>query len=94
MEKIASRNEPVECRELTAKYTTDVIGSYAFGIEMNALSDEDSEFRKMGREVFAMTWKNMLRLRIERLFPWLYNMLGYVLPQTKVTKFFVLPWKT
>jgi len=88
MEKMTSKNEPLECRELTAKYTTDVIGSCAFGIEMNALSDEDSEFRKMGRGVFAVTWKNVLRLRIRQLFPSLYNMLGYVLPQTEITKFF------
>jgi len=88
MEKIASRNESVECRELTAKYTTDVIGSCAFGIEMNALSDEDSEFRKMGREAFAVTWKNMLRRRLRQMFPSFYNILGYVLPQTNVTKFF------
>jgi len=88
MEEIASKNEPVECRELMAKYTTDVIGSCAFGIEMNALSNEDSEFRKMGRKVFTLTWRDILRVRIRQMFPWLYNMLGYVLPQTEVTKFF------
>lgn len=88
MEKIASKDEPVECRELTAKYTTDVIGSCVFGIEMNALSNEDSEFRKMGRKVFNPTLTSMLRIRIRQMFPWLYNMLGYVLPQTEVTKFF------
>jgi len=88
MEEIASKNEPVECRELMAKYTTDVIGSCAFGIEMNALSSEDSEFRKMGRKIFALTWTVILRIRIRQMFPWLYNMLGHVLPQTEVTKFF------
>ncbi|XP_011689080.1 PREDICTED: probable cytochrome P450 6a14 [Wasmannia auropunctata] len=88
MEKIASTGEPVECRELTAKYTTDVIGSCAFGIDMNALSDEDSEFRKMGRKVFTPTWRTFLRISIRQVFPWLYNMFGYVLPQTDVTKFF------
>ncbi|XP_011862715.1 PREDICTED: cytochrome P450 6B2-like [Vollenhovia emeryi] len=90
MENIASKNEPVECRELTAKYTTDVIGSCAFGIEMNALSDEDSEFRKMGRKVFSPTWTNLLRIRARQMFPWLYEMLAYahIIPQTEVTKFF------
>jgi len=87
MEEIASKNEPTECRELMAKYTTDVIGSCAFGIEMNALSNEDSEFRKMGRKAFALTWGVILRIRIRQMFPWLYNTLGYFL-QTEVTKFF------
>ncbi|XP_012533822.1 cytochrome P450 6A1 isoform X2 [Monomorium pharaonis] len=89
MEKIASLDEPVvECRELTAKYTTDVIGSCAFGLEMNALSNEDSEFRKMGRKVFSPSWPNVLRTRIRTMFPKLYDMLGYILPQMEITKFF------
>lgn len=88
MEQLASRNEPVECRDLTAKYTTDVIGSCAFGIEMNSLSDVDSEFRRMGKEVFAPNWYNVMRIRIRQAAPWLYDILGYILPHTKVSKFF------
>ncbi|XP_032681458.1 cytochrome P450 6A1-like [Odontomachus brunneus] len=88
VEKLASRNEHIECRELTAKYTTDVIGSCAFGIETNSLSDVDSEFRIMGREVFARKWYNLIRFRIREAAPWLYVILGYILPLTRVTKFF------
>ncbi|CAL1677684.1 unnamed protein product [Lasius platythorax] len=88
--KLTSKNKPIdiECRELSAKYTTDVIGTCAFGIEMNALSDEDSEFRKMGRQVFTSTWKNILRRRMRQSLPWLYDMLSYIIPQSEVTKFF------
>jgi len=88
MKEIASRNEPVECRELMAKYTIDVIGSCAFGIEINALSNENNEFCKMGKKIFTLTWTHLLRVRIRDAFPWFYNMLGYILPQTNVTKFF------
>jgi len=88
MEKVTSKNESVECRELTAKYTTDVIGTCAFGIEMNAMSNDDSEFRKMGRQVFQPTWRNVIRFRLRQMIPWLYEMLGYILPQTELTKFF------
>ncbi|XP_072756841.1 probable cytochrome P450 6a14 [Anoplolepis gracilipes] len=87
-EKLASKNEPVECRELTAKYTTDVIGTCAFGLEMNALSDEDSEFRSMGRLIFAPTRSNIIRGRLKQFLPWLCGILGYILPETEVTKFF------
>lgn len=88
MENVVNSNEPVECRELTAKYTTDVVGSCAFGIEMEALSNEDSEFRKMGRKAFAPTWRNVLRRKMRAIIPWFYDMLGYILPETEITTFF------
>lgn len=88
LDKVSGKDEPVECRELTAKYTTDVIGSCAFGIEMNALTDEDSEFRRVGRKVFAPNITQILRFRLRQSLPWLYNLLGYILPPTEITTFF------
>ncbi|XP_014470371.1 PREDICTED: probable cytochrome P450 6a14 [Dinoponera quadriceps] len=88
IDTLVSKNEPVEFRELTAKFTTDVIGSCAFGIDTNSLSDNDSEFRKMGRQVFAPSWNNIVRIRLRQSVPWFYDMLGYVLPRTQITKFF------
>ena len=88
LEKVVAKGELVECRELTAKYTTDVIGSCAFGIETNALSDKESEFRRMGRMVFATNFSQIVKFRVRQTVPWLYNMLGYVLPPTEITTFF------
>ncbi|EFN88978.1 Cytochrome P450 6A1 [Harpegnathos saltator] len=88
VEKLVSRSEIIECCALTAKYTTDVISSCAFGIDTNSLSDVESEFLKMGREVFDPKWYNLIRLKIKQNAPQLFDILGYVLPQTKVTKFF------
>ncbi|XP_014481247.1 PREDICTED: cytochrome P450 6A1-like [Dinoponera quadriceps] len=87
--QLVNRNEPIECRELTAKYTTDVIGSCAFGIDMNSISDVDSEFRKMGREIFIPRWYKLIRFAIREGEPWLYNILSYVLPETETNKFFM-----
>lgn len=82
-------NEPIECLELTAKYTTDCIGSCTFGIEMNTLSNEESEFRRIGRDVFHQPWTDLLRARIKNFSPLLYDILGYILPDTEITKFFI-----
>ncbi|XP_011629683.1 probable cytochrome P450 6a21, partial [Pogonomyrmex barbatus] len=87
-EKVASKNGLIECRELMAKYTTDVIGSCAFGIEMNSMSDKDGEFRKMGKKFFEPTWSNVIRERMREIVPGLYHLLGYILPQSESTKFF------
>lgn len=50
----ASENlEIIEVREVIASFMTDVIGNIAFGLEMNAIDDPNSEFRRMGRKVFG-----------------------------------------
>lgn len=39
--------------EASAQYTTDTIGCCAFGLDFNSLADPDSEFRRVGRDVFT-----------------------------------------
>lgn len=43
----------IEVKNILSNFTTDVIGNVAFGLEMNAIEDPDSEFRVMGRKIFA-----------------------------------------
>lgn len=89
LEKLSAKDEPVECRELTAKFTTDVIGTCAFGLQMNALADEDSEFRKMGRDIFTPDWWKIVKFRIRDFIPWLYSLLGPLFVDRKMVNFFM-----
>lgn len=45
-------SEPFDVKDLCARYTTDVIGTCAFGIEIHSLENPDSEFRTMGKQLF------------------------------------------
>ena len=90
-QKFSDKNETiVECREFTAKFTTDVIGVCAFGLQMNALESEDSAFRIMGRRIFSKSFLTLLRLRLRLFLPsYLYRMVGGLLIDTELDNFFI-----
>ncbi|KAH8245903.1 hypothetical protein KR038_011358 [Drosophila bunnanda] len=50
----------VEIKELCARFTTDVIGSCAFGLECYSLKDPNAEFREKGRMIFEKPRHSML----------------------------------
>lgn len=45
-------DESFDVRDLSARFTTDVIGSCAFGLETGCLENPDNEFRSMAKKVF------------------------------------------
>ncbi|XP_076642961.1 cytochrome P450 6A1 [Halictus rubicundus] len=86
---LVAKGDPIDCRELAAKYTTDVIGYCAFGVNMNAISNEESKFREVGREFFSTSFLRVLRIRLKDITPKLYTLLGYILPYSYGTDFFM-----
>lgn len=61
---ISESKERIETREVMASYSTDVIGSCAFGLKLDAINDEDSEFRKHGKTVFQPSLRSKIRMAI------------------------------
>lgn len=54
----------IEIREMMAKYSTDVIGSCAFGLKLDAINDPESEFRKHGKNVFQPSLRSKIRVAV------------------------------
>lgn len=53
MSAAVESNFSVEVKEILARYTTDVIGTCAFGIECNSLKDSKTEFYTRGNQMFT-----------------------------------------
>nr|QZM07449.1 cytochrome P450 monooxygenase [Lasioderma serricorne] len=72
MDKFASGCKPIDIKELLSCFTTDVIGSCAFGIDCNSFADGNCEFRRHGANVFkprSKFWefKRFLRNELPKL---------------------------
>ncbi|XP_046425767.1 probable cytochrome P450 6a13 [Neodiprion fabricii] len=89
LESLVSKNEAIEAREVSAKFTTDVIGSCAFGIQMNSLSDEDAAFRNMGKKMLNVTIGQRFAILVLLSSPWLFKKLKLSLTPRDVEEFFL-----
>ncbi|CAD7079539.1 unnamed protein product [Hermetia illucens] len=79
----------IEIKELLARFTTDVIGTCAFGIECNSLKDPNAEFRRMGRKFFAEPPLRTFGRTLVNQFPKLSIELGIKTTSTEVSSFFM-----
>ncbi|XP_025424020.1 probable cytochrome P450 6a13 [Sipha flava] len=57
---LAGRGE-MEVRDVMGKYSTDVIGSCAFGLRLDAVRDDASTFRRYGKTLFRPSLRVLLR---------------------------------
>ncbi|XP_065207348.1 probable cytochrome P450 6a13 [Planococcus citri] len=50
-----------DAEDLCERFTTDVIGSCIFGIDINSLDHPESEFRLIGKRVASFRWQRAIR---------------------------------
>lgn len=74
----AQNGETVNIRDVSDRFTTDIIASVAFGMECNSLRNPNAELRKFGQKFFELTFRNSLVLSLSLLAP-------------KILKFFKIP---
>lgn len=69
LDTAAKNMELVELRELSACYSTNVIASVAFGIDVDCIAKPDTSFRRYGRKVFGLSFMNNIRLLMSGVCP-------------------------
>ncbi|XP_023312930.1 cytochrome P450 6A1-like, partial [Anoplophora glabripennis] len=90
LEESAEQMSDVDILEVSARYTTDSIGSCAFGIECNSFKHPDPEFRRMGRKVLdEFNLMDRLNLFMSIYAPKISQKIGVKIVQREVSKFFL-----
>ncbi|KAF2894457.1 hypothetical protein ILUMI_11719 [Ignelater luminosus] len=89
MDAVTEKNEPVDIKEFAARFTANIIGSCAFGIECNCFKDPNSEFRKHGKRVFVPKGLEILKGFFGFASPSLTRRLRLTLLPKEVTSFFI-----
>ncbi|RVE54122.1 hypothetical protein evm_001245 [Chilo suppressalis] len=87
-EEIMSR-EYYDARELMARYTTDFIGECGFGINMDSLSDENSQFRRLGKRIFHRSFRDAVCAALKIMFPELCKHLRLLDPELETTMLYL-----
>ncbi|XP_059617655.1 uncharacterized protein LOC132262400 [Phlebotomus argentipes] len=63
----------IEAKSLGGRFTTDVVASCAFGVEGQAFTDPNSDFRLMATSIFAPSSENMIKSFATLFFPQLIS---------------------
>lgn len=59
----------IDAREVLASFTTDVIGSVAFGVECNSFNGQPNEFREQANNMFHFSLWRYFILFLAMSFP-------------------------
>ncbi|KAH8394658.1 hypothetical protein KR222_001274 [Zaprionus bogoriensis] len=80
---------PVEVKHLLARFTIDVIGSCAFGLDCNSLNDPDVEFYHLGHKTFTARRHGRLAFAFIQAFPRLAKRLHIKMVSDDVSEFYM-----
>ncbi|KAM7344113.1 uncharacterized protein ACRADG_010945 [Cochliomyia hominivorax] len=84
-----NENPILDVRDMLGRFTTDVISSCAFGIEVNSLKNPNSEFPRLGRKLVEEPRHNALIMAFIDGFPNLSRKLGMRIVPEDVHQFFM-----
>nr|QTC11275.1 cytochrome P450 6QA1 [Phenacoccus solenopsis] len=78
----------IDVREAMAKFSTDVIGRCAFGLDFNTLKDPESAFRRIGKKIFVLSYGILVRICLRLINPKLLKYIRIKSVSVEVEQFF------
>lgn len=84
------KNEPFDIREISAKYTTDVVSSCIFNADAQSFTKDKPEIREMGRRLldFSGIWF-IIQAVLMASFPWIKKIYKFSFIPKDVSDFFI-----
>lgn len=79
----------MEVKDVLARFTTDVIGNVAFGLDVNSMKDPNSMFRVMGKKFFETPPLQTMKVLFLTAFRKTARKFGFMITNKEVSKFFV-----
>jgi cytochrome P450 family 6 len=76
-------------KDILARFTTDVIGNVAFGLDMNSMKNPDAIFRKMGKKAFDTPPLQTLKILFLTTFRKYTQKLNFMVSNKEVSDFFL-----
>lgn len=82
-------DQAIDIKNILACFTTDAIGSCAFGLDCKAIEDDESPFRVYGKKAATPTWFTSFKSAFGASFPNLAKFLHVTITKPDVATFFM-----
>lgn len=89
LENLSRNAEPIDMKDIISRFTIDVIGSCAFGIDCNSMKDPDNEFRNYGIAALNPKGFDTVRQILVIVFPKLMQFVKFPGLNPKISTFFM-----
>lgn len=83
---LSNGSEPIDIKDVMQRFTIDIIGTCAFGIDSNTLRNPDSEFMKHSKRICQHTWRRSNSMLMPKIFT---DLLGIKTIDSDVEKYFM-----
>ncbi|XP_046959649.1 uncharacterized protein LOC124529784 [Vanessa cardui] len=88
LEESESGSMDIDVKDLTSRFTNDVIASCAFGLKVNSHADENNQFYEMGKTASTFKVRQMLFFIVMSIFPIFASILNLKLFSNETKNFF------